>query len=186
MTIFPASDLGSSVGEPQLARALEPGQVLPAVGQERLGQRRATLDAGGRDHDGHRPLAEVGVGHADDGGVGHGRMVEEDVLRLPGIDVDAPADDQVAVPVGEEEVAVVVEPADVADAEAGAGGVVGGRRLLRVAEVAEAVLLRRGVEEDPADGAGRAGLARVVEDPDPAAPPVAPDGARAAPATPGW
>jgi hypothetical protein len=129
--------------------------VFPAVGQERLGERRVGFGAGGGDHDGHRPLAEVGVVQADDGGVFDGGMVEEDVFRLPGVDVDASADDQVPVAVGEVEVAVVIEPADVADGEAAAAGVVGGGRLLRVTQVAEAPPLRRGVEEDAADGAGR-------------------------------
>jgi hypothetical protein len=130
--------------------------VLAAVDQEGLGQCGAAGVTVCRDHDSHRSLAEVGVVYAYDGDVVHGRVVEENVLRLPRIDVDAPADDQIPVAVGQVEVALVVEPADVADREAGARGVVGGGRLLRVADVAETTGVRWGIEVDPSDRAGRA------------------------------
>src|SRR5690348_837423 len=65
----------------------------------------------------------------------------EDVLDLAGIDVHAAADDHVAGPVGDEQVAVIVEVADVADGEVLT--VPRRRRLLGIVVIAEAHAARR-------------------------------------------
>ena len=134
-------------------------------------------DRSGLDH-GHRHLAVALVGHpehraVDDVGVG-----VQHVLDHAGVEVHAAADDQVAEPVGQEEVAVVVEASDVAHGE----GVVepGGGRLVGVVVVLEApvggahvdqALLagghrREGVGVEDADldaGPGPAHRARALE-----------------------
>ena len=52
--------------------------------------------------------------HADDGDLGDGRVLRQRLLDLDGIHVLAAADDHVLDPVGEEQVALVVEVAAVA------------------------------------------------------------------------
>ena len=49
------------------------------------------------------------MGDADDGGVGDGGMLDQAVLDLDAVDVLAAPDDHVLGPVGDEQVAVVVE-----------------------------------------------------------------------------
>ena len=75
------------------------------------------LDARLRLDDGHHDLAPFVVGHADHADVADRRMAEQHRLDLGRIDVDAAADDEVRAAVGEEEVAVVVDVADVAERE---------------------------------------------------------------------
>ena len=53
------------------------------------------------------------------GDVGDPGVLAEGVLDLGGVDVDAAADDQVLAAAVEEEVAVLVEPPEVADRERG-------------------------------------------------------------------
>src|SRR2546423_8040082 len=84
---LPGLGSGQILLEPQLPGAFVAGQVGPAVGQERLGQRRGRLDSGGGNDDGHGPPTEGGGGQPDRPGVGHRQMLEEDVLGFPGIDV---------------------------------------------------------------------------------------------------
>ena len=62
-------------------------------------------------------LAPPLVGHADHGRLLHGRVLLEDLLDLDGIDVLAAADDPVAPAPDEEQVALVVEAAEVAGAQ---------------------------------------------------------------------
>ena len=95
-------------------------------------------------HDGPHGLSHVGMGDADDGDVGHRRVHHEHVLDLAGVHVDAARDDHVRHPVGEVEVAVLVDPSDVAQ-RAPAPLVERGGRLGRVAVVLEPV---RGLEPD--------------------------------------
>ena len=86
----------------------------------------------------------------------------QDVVDFLRVDVDAAGDDQLGGAAGEEEIAVGVEIAHVADGEVVAS-LVGRARLFGVAEIFEAVV---GVvpEEDRADLIGRAVAAFVVED----------------------
>ena len=94
-------------------------------------------DGAGRElHEGGDLLAHVGVGRADDGDVVDGGVHDEHVLDLARVDVHAAADDHVRGPVGEVEVAVVVDPADVAQ-PAPAPRVPHLARLLGVAVVLE-------------------------------------------------
>ena len=107
-----AGELGAEVDR---AGALHVGQVLPAVGDElalEVGAGVGHVD--GLDDRLHL-LAEVVVGHAEDGDVGHLRVQREDVLGLLRVHVHAAGDDHVRLAVGEVEEAVVVEVADVAE-----------------------------------------------------------------------
>ena len=78
------------------------------------GQRQRGI---GELHDGADPLARVRIGHADDGDVGHLGVRVEEVLHLLGRDVLTLADDDVLEPTGDDEVAALVEPTQVAGAE---------------------------------------------------------------------
>ena len=64
----------------------------------------------------HR-LAHLGVGNADDGNVGDLRVLHQDALDLGGVDVGAAGDDQVGAAVGDEEIPIGVEVAEVAGGE---------------------------------------------------------------------
>ena len=119
------------------------------------------LDAGHQLDDGLDLLALVLVGDADDGGVEHLVVGDQEVLGLLRVDVHAARDDHVRLAVGEEQVAVLVDVADVADRRPGAGGVAALGRLGVVVVVGE---VRGAVEPDRAGGAGRHLLAVVVED----------------------
>src|SRR6185437_11307991 len=92
---------------------------------------------GGLDERGHR-LPHLRVGHADDRDVVDGRVQREHVLGFLRVDVDAAGDDRERLAVGEEQEAVLVEVADVA--EGGPVGVVpvlGSPGLIRVVVVGE-------------------------------------------------
>ena len=80
------------------------------------------LDARLRLDDGHHDLAPLVVGHADHADVADRGMAEQHRLDLGRIDVHAAGDDEVGAAVGEEEVAVVVDVADVAEREVVAAG----------------------------------------------------------------
>ena len=68
-----------------------------------------------RRHDpGGDDLAPLGVGHPGHGHLGHAGVLEENVLHLPGVHVEAAGDDQLPGPAHEAEVAVGVVLADVA------------------------------------------------------------------------
>src|SRR5713226_1830701 len=73
---------------------------------------------GGLDECGDR-LAHLGVGNADDRDVVDGRVEREHVLGLLRVDVDAAGDNRERLAVGEEQEAVAVEVADVAEGEIG-------------------------------------------------------------------
>ena len=90
----------------------------------------------------HHALPHVVVGHADHGDVEHRRVQAEQVLDLLRVDVHAAADDHERLAVGEEQVALVVEVAEVADGRPERVlGVPGGRRLLRVVVVGERLVV---------------------------------------------
>ena len=68
-------------------------------------------------HHGLQPLPVTLVGDPEHRAVDHGRMLEEHLLDLPGGDVDAAPEDHVRHPVGDGQVPVLVEVADVAHGE---------------------------------------------------------------------
>ena len=111
----------------------------------------------------HHDLAPLVVGDADDADVADRGMADQHRLDLGRIDVHAAADDEVRAAVGEEEVAVVVDVADVAEREVVAAvGAVGLLGRLVVLEAAG----RRRLQVDGADRARRDLGAVVVEDAD--------------------
>ena len=84
--------------------------------REQLGLDRRRRAIGGDElDDGLDLLAELVVRDPEHGGVGHRRMRDEHVLGLLRIDVDAARDDHVRLAVGEVEIALLVQVADVAD-----------------------------------------------------------------------
>ena len=101
----------------ELVDQLDVGRDLVRV--EPLGAPRPQLVRRGRaahlDH-GHRVLAVTVVGDAEHRAVDHVGVPVQHVLDLAGVHVHPGPDEHVAEPVGEVEVAVVVEVADVADA----------------------------------------------------------------------
>ena len=93
------------------------GQALVGERAQLLLELGSGLDAVGRLDDGLDLLAPVGVGDAEHGDVADLRVGEELALDLGRVDVHAAADDHVDLAVAEEQVAVLVELADVADGE---------------------------------------------------------------------
>src|SRR3954454_12170800 len=85
-------------------------------------------------HDGLHRLPPSLVGHADDCGVGDRRMLEQDALDHPRIDVLPARDDYVLAPVLDEQIAVVVDAANVAGAQRSVAQRLG--RLIRSPPVA--------------------------------------------------
>ena len=142
------------------ARALVLAQPLVAEREQlRLERSGPASSIDGLD-DGLDLLAELVVRDAEHGDVGDLRVRDQHVLGLLRVDVDAARDDHVGLAVGQVEVAVLVEVADVADRRpavlvARVGGLVG-----RVV-VGEA---RAALGPDRADLAGRQLVAVVVED----------------------
>src|SRR6516162_3481865 len=107
---------------------------------------------GGLDERRYR-LPHLRVGHADDRDVVDGRVQRERVLGFLRVDVDAAGDDRERLAVGEEQEAVLVEVADVAEGgPVGVVAVLGGPGLVRVVVVGERDLLALEVDD--------AGLAR--------------------------
>ena len=100
-------------------RALTYAMISRSVPGSRARRRRGL-------HERRDRLAHVGVGHADDRDVQHGRVQREHVLDLLRVDVHPAGDDHERAPVGQEQVAVLVDVADVAER-----GPVGVLRVLR-------------------------------------------------------
>ena len=110
---------GEGVHEVDAARRLEVRDLRLHVGDELCGQRVVRLDPLGDLHDGLDLFSHLGIGDADhrDGmnrGV-HGQRVL-DLLR---IDVHPAQDDHERAAVGEVEIALLVDPADVAGGRPG-------------------------------------------------------------------
>src|SRR6266581_759031 len=121
------------VEELDVSRHLEIGE---ASAQERLhrGRRqhglRLRLDAG------KQPLAEFVVGDAEHRAVADAVHADQYILDFGGIDVDAARDHHVALAVAQEQIAVRVEIADVADAdEAIAAGLGPGSGVAVIVEI---------------------------------------------------
>ena len=149
---------GQLVDQLDRRRHLEVREVLATEVAQLVGRdRRTRLD------DRKELLSKTRVGDPEHRAVDDRRMPEQDVLDLARVHVHAASDHHVDRPVGEVEVAVVVEVADVADGERvvapGASGLVG------VVVVVEAHAPGWSDVDDP----GRAGghrLALLVEDAD--------------------
>ena len=77
-------------------------------------------------HDRQHRFAHVVVRYADDSDIGNGRVADQTVLDLLWVDVDSAGDDHEGLAVGEKEVAVLIDVADVADGTGGASRI--GRR----------------------------------------------------------
>ena len=113
---LPLQDLARRVAwelveEHDLARHLEPGEVLlHPVLEVVLG------DVTGDHHEGLEPLAEVGVVDAQRRHLDHALVPGQTVLDLLGEDVLSAGDDHLVVATLDEQVAVLVEAADVAAA----------------------------------------------------------------------
>ena len=112
-------------------------------------------------HDRLHLLAHLLVRHAEHRCVGDFRMGDQQVLAFLRIDVDAAGDDHEGGAVGEIDVAVLVDAADVADRAHHPVGRVSLGRLDRIVEVFER---RGGLEPEPAGLPGRHFPHRVVED----------------------
>ena len=81
---------------------------------------------------GEQPLAEFVVGNAEHRAVAHAVHADQRVLDLGRIDVDAARDHHVALAVAQEQIAVLVEVADVADADEAVAAGLGARLGLAV------------------------------------------------------
>src|SRR6266545_5047781 len=154
---------------PLVARELDLGERAQ-VGLEF----RSCVDARRGLDDGLDLLAPVLVRDAEHRDVADLRVGEEHPLDLARIDVHAPRDDHVDLAVAEEQVAVLVEIADVADGEEAVPAI--GGRLGRVALVLEVRLGQRHVHG--ADLTGGELVPVIVEDTDLAARPGLADRAR--------
>src|SRR6266699_950974 len=157
--------VGHEVDGPRALEVRDPG---PAVLDQLAGQvGPGAGQVGGLPHGLHL-LAQVLVRDADHGHVEHGGMSGEQVLGLLGVDVDAARDDHVALAVGEVQVSVGVDMADVPDGAGavldGAGGAAAGAALGGLDRIGEVRERGRAAEPDRAVGAGRALLPLVVED----------------------
>ena len=97
-------------------------------------------------------FAEIGVGHADHGGVGDGGMAQQHALDLGRVDVHAARQDEIGAPVAEIEKALRVDMAEIAVGRP-AARVIGGLRLVRCVVIGER--RREAGEPDAADLARR-------------------------------
>src|SRR6478735_6311817 len=142
---------------------LEIGKPLAQERSDSVGRElgiRFRLDKGAQ------PFAEFRVGDAEHGTIAHAVHSDQYVLDLCGIDVDSAGDHHVALAVAQEQIAVLVEVTDVADADEPVTAGVG--PCLRPAVIVE--IGHRGLAHvDFADFVGTAGTAIVAEDPDDAA-----------------
>src|SRR5688572_23218929 len=97
---LPGRGLGQVVDEHDVVRRLEVREAVAAPGDQVLG-----ADALGDDH-GHRLVDAVLVGHTDDGGLPHGRVLDQPALDLGRRHPDAAGLEHVAVAAQAGEVAV--------------------------------------------------------------------------------
>src|SRR5258708_6544856 len=103
--------LGQAVQEVDLLGRLVLGQPLAAEGQDLVS---GGLGVPAQDDEGDHLLAVPRVGPADNGGLGHRRVLEQHLFDIAGVYVQPAADDHVLLAVDDIEVAVAVHAADVA------------------------------------------------------------------------
>src|SRR6185437_11004557 len=129
-------------------RTFDRGKARAAIGDQFLGELRRRVLPVQRLHHRLHFLAEILVRHADDRDVGDSRMGDQEVLRFLRIDVDAYGNDHEGLAVGEVEIAVGVELADIAQRRPfGVLGMAGLGGLLGIVVIGE---LRGGGEVDRA------------------------------------
>src|SRR5574337_798813 len=128
-----------------------------------------------RDHERLHRLPPLLVGDADDRHLEDGRMAAEDLLDLARVDVGAPADDHILLPIGDEEVAALVQVADVTGVKPAAAERLGGGLGLPPVPLHDQV-----APDHDLPHLARQDLAvLVVNDPDPDAGRLAPSGSQA-------
>src|SRR5438477_1564777 len=91
---FPGRGLRERVEDGEATRVFERGEAILAVSDQLLGR---GLRAGAKGHEGRHVLAELAVWHADDGGLGDGRVREQDSFHLRREDRVAAAEDALAL-----------------------------------------------------------------------------------------
>src|SRR4029453_4156703 len=111
---LPDGALGEGLHEAHLLRALVAGQPRLAEGHDLVPARRL---AGAEPHEGEDVLAHEGIRHPDDRGLRRLRKRVEDLLDLAGVDVEAPADDEVLLALDDVEEALPVQSPHVAGVE---------------------------------------------------------------------
>ena len=98
---------------------------------QRTSSSASSVGAGAQRDEGHDLLAGAGIRPADHPGDLHRGMLDQRVLDVAGVDVEAAADDQVLLAVDDEQISVLVVVADVAGVEpaaASASSVASGER----------------------------------------------------------
>ena len=88
--------------------------MLAAIGDQQLRKGRVGHHAGQGLHNGFDLFAQVVVGHAKNGGVGHLRVRDEQVFALLRVDVHATRNDHERAAIGEVQKAVGVKVTHVA------------------------------------------------------------------------
>ena len=115
-----------------------------------------------QDDEGVHELAAVAVGHADDRGLEHVRVLLQHILDLARVDVEATDEDHLFLPSADEEVAVVVELANVAGVQPAVVKRLGrGRRQVPVA--AHQLWAARQHLADPPRPAGAVPVLQVLQ-----------------------
>src|SRR5215472_2531430 len=132
---LPLEDLARGVARQRRYEAnfpgqLEAGQLAASEVQQLRGCRR--LLAG--HYDSNHLFAPLLIWHTHDRYVRYGRVLVENLLDLARVDVDAAGDDQVAHPVHDVDVVVLVQHGDIAGADEAvlAGGLAGRLRVVQI------------------------------------------------------
>src|SRR4051812_47791959 len=111
---FAGGVLRKRVHDPYLAWVLVRGDLALDVRAQFVGRRAGAWLERDRRAD---LLAELGVGESDDRDLGHRRVLVHHLLDLPRVHVVPTSDDEVLLPPDDEEVPLLVDPADVTGVE---------------------------------------------------------------------
>src|SRR5579859_4142243 len=120
---FADQRLGQLIAELDLARALDRRDVS---GEEFVQLLLGDGMALAQGDESFRHLALIGVGHTDHHRLGYGRMLVEGFLDHAGIDIVAAGDDQILDAVDQEDIAVLIDIADIAGPERSVDEDIGG------------------------------------------------------------
>src|SRR6516162_1387142 len=142
------------------ARHLLARQRLAAERDQFVGKFLARFDAWHRLHYRLHLFAEVGIGNAEHRGIGNLRMGDQQVFAFLRVDIDPAGDDHEGRAVGEIEIAVGIDIADVADR---AHAAVRRARLAGAARIVEIFERRCRLEPHRTRRAGRALLKVLIE-----------------------
>jgi hypothetical protein len=118
LRILPVALFGKRVQHGHAPRILVAGQALAAVGDQR---RRVDRDARLERHERRDLLAEIGMRHADHGGLGHRGVGKQHGLHLARHHGVTPAQDQLLLPPRDGDEAVAGDGREVAGAEPAVG-----------------------------------------------------------------